>query len=221
MAGDRFTFTTYSDDNRGTIVKSDDQKNKQANGTGVIPGKLIIDCPVEFSKEVTGVGGSPTGSIMAFAGKSAPSGWLMCDGRKYDRADYTELSGVLGTTFKARPLGEGQMGATVVVDQNVEFYVPDLRGRTVAGFGDVSGWPGVIGDLDLGEVVGAETHKLTEAEMPKHTHNYTRYGSTGSGGPISLDDRCPNSTYKTAPAGGDQPHNIVQPTMALNYIIKT
>ena len=57
MAGDRFTFTTYSDDNNGCVVKSDDQKNKKSDGTGVIPGKLIIDCPVEFKKEVTGLGG--------------------------------------------------------------------------------------------------------------------------------------------------------------------
>ena len=219
MAGDRFTFTTYSDDNRGTIVKSDDQKNKQANGTGVIPGKLIIDCPVEFSKEVTGVGGTPSGSVIAFAGKSAPSGWLMCDGKVYERADYAELASVLGTTFKARPLGEGQSGATVVVDQNVSFYVPDLRGRTVAGFGDVSGWPGVIGDLDFGDVVGAETHKLSVAEMPSHNHTANSSGYTKRGD--SAFEAAGRYTNNTSMTGGDQPHNNIQPTMALNYIIKT
>ena len=57
MAGDRFTFIAYSDDNRGCVIKSDDQKNKKADGSGVVDGKLIIDCPVEFKKEVKGVGG--------------------------------------------------------------------------------------------------------------------------------------------------------------------
>ena len=79
MAGDRFTFTTYSDDNRGTIVKSDDQKNKKSDGTGVIPGKLIIDCPVEFTKEVTGINkggvGILTGSISSGGTIPVPAGY--------------------------------------------------------------------------------------------------------------------------------------------------
>ena len=29
MAGNRFSFVTYSDDNNGCVVKSDDQKNKK------------------------------------------------------------------------------------------------------------------------------------------------------------------------------------------------
>jgi len=52
MAGDRFTFITYSDDNRGTVIKSDDQKNKQANGTGVVNGNLQFDSDVTFNKNV-------------------------------------------------------------------------------------------------------------------------------------------------------------------------
>ena len=47
MAGDRFQFITYSDDNRGTVIKSDDQKNKKSNGTGVTNGNVVFDSPVD------------------------------------------------------------------------------------------------------------------------------------------------------------------------------
>lgn len=52
MAGERFTFTTYSDDNRGTVIKSDDQKNKKSNGTGVVSGNIQFDSDVTFNKNV-------------------------------------------------------------------------------------------------------------------------------------------------------------------------
>jgi hypothetical protein len=52
MAGDRFTFTTYSDDNRGVVFKSDDQKNKKSDGTGVTAGNIQFDSDVTFNKNV-------------------------------------------------------------------------------------------------------------------------------------------------------------------------
>ena len=221
MAGDRFTFITTSDDSRGTVIKSDDQKNKQANGTGVVNGNIQFDSDVTFNEKVNfkiPIGGTPSGSVIAFAGKSAPSGWLMCDGKVYERADYAELASVLGTTFKDRPLGEGQSGTSVFYPTEVYFYVPDLRGRVVAGFGDVSGWPGAIGDLDFGNVTGSETHKLSVAEMPSHNHTANSSGYTKRGD--SAFEAAGRYTNNTSMTGGDQPHNNIQPTMALNYIIK-
>ena len=247
MAGDRFTFITTSDDSRGTVIKSDDQKSKQANGTGVVNGNFQFDSDVTFNEKVNfkiPIGGTPSGSVIAFAGKSAPSGWLMCDGKVYERADYAELASVLGTTFKERPLGEGQSGTSVFYPPTVYFYVPDLRGRVVAGFGDVSGWPGAIGDLDFGDVTGSETYKLTEDEMPKHFHRMRGPNSvsapqanggypsnSGYYGGGTADDRA--QEYGTFSTGGGsdsgttstgkgegEPHNNIQPTMALNYIIK-
>ena len=47
MAGDRFMFMTFSDDNRGTVMKSDDQKNKKSDGTGVTNGNIVFDSPVD------------------------------------------------------------------------------------------------------------------------------------------------------------------------------
>mgnify|MGYP001307258703 CR=1 FL=1 len=79
MAGNRFSFVTYSDDNNGCVVKSDDQKNKKADGSGVVDGKLIFTCPVEFRKEVTGItaggGNILTGSIANGGTIPVPSGY--------------------------------------------------------------------------------------------------------------------------------------------------
>lgn len=150
---------------------------------------------------------TPAGVIAAFAGSSAPSGWLMCDGREYDRQTYPELARVFGNAFR--------------------FRVPDLRGRTVLG---------VNAAHKLGELGGAERHALTVDEMPRHSHQiggassywpsgaaiyqtnfsggsaWTGIAAAGSG---SLDRAI------AQPEGQSAPFSVLPPYMALNYIIKT
>jgi microcystin-dependent protein len=84
-------------------------------------------------------------SIMSFA--FAPRGWAQCNGQLLSIAQNTALFSILGTTY-------GGNGIST-------FALPDLRGRTPLFSG--SGYV-------LGEVTGEETHILTQAEMPAHTH---------------------------------------------------
>ena len=98
---------------------------------------------------------------MPYAGSSAPTGYLLCDGAAISRSTYSTLFGLLATTY-----GSGDGSST--------FNIPDLRGRVIAGQDDMGGasanrLTGLTGGVDgdvLGGSGGAETHTLSTAEMP-------------------------------------------------------
>lgn len=174
---------------------------------------------------------TPAGSLMPYAGATAPSGWLLCFGQEVSRSTYAALFAVIGTTYGA---GDG----------STTFALPDLRGRVIAGQDDMGGTSanrltnqtgGLDGDT-LGATGGAETHTLTEAQIPSHRHlngvgdaGSTAafiYGGTSTDTPgsasenISLGATSPNRQGFTSYTGGGGAHNNVQPTIILNYIIK-
>ena len=60
---------------------------------------------------------APTGAVMAFAGSSAPEGWLVCDGSAVSRTTYADLFAVIGTTY-----GSG--------DGNTTFNLPEKYAYT-------------------------------------------------------------------------------------------
>lgn len=64
----------------------------------------------------------PSGLISPYAGSSAPTGWLLCDGSAVSRTTYATLFGIISTTY-----GTGDGSST--------FNVPDLRGRMAIGTG--------------------------------------------------------------------------------------
>jgi len=41
----------------------------------------------------------PTGSMIMYAGATAPTGWLLCNGAAVSRTTYVQLFTVIGTTF--------------------------------------------------------------------------------------------------------------------------
>lgn len=107
---------------------------------------------------------TPTGAIIPFAGSTAPSGWLLCDGSAIGRVEYAALFEVIKETY-----GIG--------DSSTTFNLPDLRGRTAIGTGQGTG----LSDRIIGQVVGEENHALTVDEMPQHAHTGS---TTGAGGHI-------------------------------------
>ena len=69
-------------------------------------------------------------------------------------------------------------------------------------------------------------HQLTEVEMPSHSHQvevegwdfyYSQGGYDGFAGPQEVPT---TNQEETSFEGGDQPHNNMQPYMALNYMMK-
>ena len=62
----------------------------------------------------------PVGTVHAFAGVSAPNGWLLCNGQAVSRSQYSRLFSVISTRY-----GGGDGRST--------FNVPDMRDRFIEG----------------------------------------------------------------------------------------
>lgn len=110
----------------------------------------------------------------------------------------------------------GGRGASASADfaANKTLTIPKALGRAIAVAGGGSG----LTNRALGTVLGEETHTLTIAEMPSHTHN-TISGSADGGLP-QLADGSAVSTKPTSATGGGGAHNNMQPTAFWNAMIK-
>jgi microcystin-dependent protein len=144
----------------------------------------------------------PPGTIVAFGGSTPPAGWLLCDGAAISSTTYPDLFGAIGYTW-------GGSGGT--------FNVPDLRGRAPIGSGQGSG----LANRTLAQTGGEETHTLTSAEMPSHSHTVDSVpkGDTTDGWFIGSLYGIPQ-TLQTSDAGGDGEHNNMQPYAVVYFIIK-
>jgi microcystin-dependent protein len=108
---------------------------------------------------------APKGILMPFAGSSAPSGWLLCDGTGVSTTTYADLFAVIGYTYG----GSGSL-----------FALPDLRGRVPVGLDNMGGTDALRLDVTntLGGSGGTQTHQLSTAEMPVHTHTQDSHNHT-------------------------------------------
>lgn len=143
----------------------------------------------------------------------APRGWARCDGQILPINQNQSLFSLLGTTY-------GGDGAT-------SFALPDLRGRTPIHVGS---------GHSQGQRLGEETHTLTLAETPQHTHpgrasadEATEPVVTGAGNEVLASAGAPVyqdannlSTLAGGSAsnvGGGQAHENMQPFTTLNFCI--
>jgi len=172
--------------------------------------------------------GTLVGEIKAYAGSSAPTGWVLCYGQAISRTIYAALFAVIGTTY-----GVGDGSST--------FNVPDLRGRTLAGLDNMGGSD--AGRLDwsntLGTTGGEQYHTQTTSEMPVHNHGITdphhshTYQSASAGGTASgAGSGVAVSSFPTSNTGAagtgitinntgsGNPFNVMQPTLLCNWILK-
>ena len=154
--------------------------------------------------------------IRIFPFNFAPKGWAWCDGQLLPLSQNTALFSLLGTTYG----GNGKSN----------FALPDLQGRAPMHPGQGPG----LSLHDLGETGGSETVTLLESEIPSHSHAMSvsqadategtapgQRFATGIGiGMYAVPGAVvPLSPNALAPAGGDQPHNNLQPYLTFYFCI--
>ena len=68
--------------------------------------------------DIVGGGSVPVGTIVMFLGQEPPRGWLLCDGKEYEKEDYPKLANHLGK------------------DMNGKYTTPNMQGHTAVGATD-------------------------------------------------------------------------------------
>lgn len=161
-------------------------------------------------------GAIPAGVVWPYAGASAPSGWLLADGSAVSRTTYASLFAAISTTY-----GVG--------DGSTTFNLPDAKGRVIAGkeatATRLTSAGGGVDGATLGATGGTDSHTLTTAQMPSHSHTVQGYNTgsvVGSATTVAtgVSGASPN-TVTVSTQGSGSAHPNAQPTIVLNYIIKT
>ena len=176
----------------------------------------------------------PIGTVQPFLGLTPPKGYLVCQGQLVSKTTYPELYAICGDLF----------GTATETD----FYLPDLRGKTIAGYDENN-----EAMNSLGKLLGSSSHKhstkdhvLTTQEMPSHTHNFIFNEGSKLESAIYSALNLGGTAYTNLPAlplGGDwgssgsiaidangasKAHNHgdtgeasnYQPTVVMNWIVK-
>ncbi len=181
-----------------------------AGANEIVPRQQILSAPYAFQANFATtaqnvINGTPAGAITPFAGSASPSGWLLCNGAAVSRSAYADLFLAIGTTY-----GSG--------DGSTTFNLPNYGGRTLigAGMGGVDSVGRPLTLRSLGQTGGEEVHQLIEAEMPRHKHTISAASGAAGSGNSGGDQGSKDTSF----AGGDQPHNNMQPFAVVNYLIK-
>lgn len=171
----------------------------------------------------------PTASVVAAFRSTPPDGWLLLNGQTIGNqysgasarasADTEALFLTLWNDSNASVVGG--RGDTAVADYaaNKKLVLPDAGGRVLAGV-DPSGI--ILTDSTvLGFVKGIQDTQLIASEIPPHKHALSNTGTFDSNGGGSTSSGVVGSDTGTVlEDGSSQPHNNVQPTLIVNWMIK-
>ncbi len=156
------------------------------------------------------------GEIRMFGFNFAPQGWAQCNGQLLPISQNTALFSLLGTTYG----GDGR----------ITFALPDMRSRVPVCQGQGPG----LSSYAEGQAGGAQTVTLAAGQMPGHTHPVKASSSAAAsdqpeGRALA---RSASHIYAAKPdastvmnadmlgaAGGSQPHENIQPYLAVNFCI--
>ena len=242
MTGD-VSATGFTFDGTGDLVKSFSTtisnafiSNKQSTGTSQNTDEVLINRTegttglfrTTVQNILNTVPTPPVGSVIAFAGANAPTGWLLCDGQEVNRSTYATLYGIIGLQY-------GTPSSTAV------FKLPDLRGRQVTGKDNMGGTSAnVVSDTvadTLGGFGGAEEKTIAKEQLPDHEHDLradnqdqffvirniadapTDPEVVQFNGPTGINTAQALATSGSVAGTIGQPFNVMDPFLTMNYII--
>lgn len=162
------------------------------------------------------------GQVQPYGFNFAPKNWAFCNGQIMSIAQNSALFSLLGTTYG----GNGQ----------TTFALPNLQSRVPMHFGTYQGASYV-----LGEQAGEENVTILMSELPQHNHGFLGSSNAANAAPVgpnqvlalSTGGGIPDNFYgpptpyttlnpnSIQPTGGNQPHNNLQPYLAVNWCICT
>jgi microcystin-dependent protein len=146
-----------------------------------------------------------------FGGSFAPAGWAFCNGQQLPISENETLFQLIGTMYG----GDGQE----------TFNLPNLQSRVPMHSGN---------GVTQAEMAGVETVTLTTQQMTSHNHAFLASGVTGTqitplqnlgANSVTITpyiNTDPDSAFNPqaiTPAGGNQPHENLQPYLAISFII--
>lgn len=230
---------------------SDNTKVAKFNVSGVTAGQTrTLSVPDESGTIAltSNTGLLPAGTVIPYAGSSAPSGYLLCYGQAVSRTTYANLFTAIGTVY-----GSG--------DGSTTFNVPDLRGRVAAGKDDMGGTAAsrltsttiTSGAATLGNTGGAQTESasvsasgsisggtagslsVSASGFSDGPSNGQGNANSGSGSSFNFANMAHQHIVNVSGAtsgslsvsgsasvsGSTSAVTNVQPTIILNYLIKT
>lgn len=157
------------------------------------------------------------GEIRMFGGTFAPAGWAFCDGQLQPISQNDTLFTLIGTTYG----GDGEE----------TFALPNIQSRFPIHAGQ---GPGISQNYQLGETGGVESVTLTTQQMPNHNHAFLASTAIAQN-PQATDSvpaqssvvklyfgEAPDAQMNASmlqPVGGNQPHDNLQPYLAVSYIL--
>jgi microcystin-dependent protein len=153
------------------------------------------------------------GEVKMISFNFAPKGWALCNGQLLPINQNQALFSLLGTTYG----GDGR----------VNFALPNLQGRTPVHLGN---------GLVQGEMAGEVNHTLNTSEMPAHNHTAVSKDFANTTNPVAnmlgakggrfganiyapATDLTPLHPLTVDSVGGNQPHNNMQPSLVLNFVM--
>ena len=143
------------------------------------------------------------GIVQAFAGRTTPQGWLLCDGSAVSRTNYAALYAVIGTTYGA---GNG----------STTFNLPNLTDKFIQG----SATAGTVKSAGLPNITGGMFINAGRDSIENGAFKYT--ATVGGGGINNSNTGTGNVNFNASRCSSVYGNSttVQPPALTMRYIIK-